>query len=1230
MNRLLLLIAAILTTVACSEFVDENVAPTPERDDAIESFDATLSEEMAARMGLNANYQAIWQADDALTVISYSAYDASAVPTLTECNIDNETIGQTTATARFDAVSPIFANDEMYAIYPFDATLDAASFTGGSTGNRTLNLRMPMQRRSENGLFRYPQLVGKWSSESRMFHFTNNFAILGIKLTSSTACHLHSITVSGNNGEKMWGDVTVSTADGSVEFANTALSYARIMCDGVELGLTAKSVYIAVPAQNYTKGLTVNIACEEGYMSKVLKSGGIDCSNYDNTVLELPTVPVSLSEYPITADVARATDGSVVVGWTITKANIGYLSDPYPNQSATWTNDVAKTYKASLYSSPECSDYDLIVSYDNISGLFASPQQPPRFIFTNLEPSTEYWVLIENVTDGTAMSIPLKIQTTAPLADASKVVKENGAVGDLILYENFNKLIYAGDLATRAAGVSRGDRGSLTSIIYPSGALSDYSSASADKKFYLVNGSTEIGLFNTLKQLLDDFGLEDWGWIGGGSSATGGSVCARPGYLKIGTSNNRTAIVTPELSGIPNGKTASVRVDFRACPYGGNSATVTASEKDIIVKALVGASLQSDWNVTYSSDGDGKALTLSGDYNTDWNDYSVTISGLTNASRIAISGNASSATTTNRFMLDDIRVTITNLASAEELTGRITAHANDGGGGVEGVVVSDGYSVVKTNADGYYSMTYNANAKFICYTTPADREIVFDSKGYPLYYQRVSGNGTYNFTLGRKIEKQTQWHLYVMADPQTHEANGTSDKLCLSRFKTNLAADLKSTVQTYGYNSAPNSGSYKRAYGMVLGDVSWNSGKSHMQAMYNAMAADQTYVHWFTVPGNHDWYASDDDTNPSLDNYHAVFGPSCYSFDRGDVHIIGMNNTITASGNEVATYDKGFTADEYKWLQKDLKEVSTDKCVILCVHIPFFDGSDSRHNKYYSQTLTLLRKYANAYIFTGHNHYTRHYQHSSTYKYIHEINHAGACGQFWNIKVCRDGTPAGYTVYSFDGNDIVENRYKAAGVTGFDDSRNAIRMYLGSDSYAPSTNANRMSSYTFGKSNTVVYANIFDGYKFNNEDDSPMNRAGWTVELFLNNTKVCDMTPVVRTDTTYGYHNKPSQCDTSSNYFSSFVYNTDYLRNDADWWWMGRALNKDTTIKNRNGNTWSGALTNSGYKGTTVHIYAGTLPSSVTTSATNVKIKATSPWGKVYECTSFTKFSANTGLAWTD
>ena len=71
-----------------------------------------------------------------------------------------------------------------------------------------------------------------------------------------------------------------------------------------------------------------------------------------------------------------------------------------------------------------------------------------------------------------------------------------------------------------------------------------------------------------------------------------------------------------------------------------------------------------------------------------------------------------------------------------------------------------------------------------------------------------------------------------------------------------------------------------------------------------------------------------------------------------------------------------------------------------------------------------------------------------------------------------------------------------------------------------------------------------------------------------------------------------------------------------------------SAYKNRDGNKWGGALSSSSYTGNSTHIFAGTLPEGVTLDSKEVTVRATSPFGKVYEVNEFTKFSSTEGMAW--
>ena len=1169
--------------------------PTPDTGEKVKEFTAVI----------NDSYNdTVWGATDALTVVRFDT--PTTRPALVQCNIDAQNISG--KSAKFTTAGYINQSGEQYAVYP-NASGSASNFTAGNaTSGRIFNLTLGNQAIASNGTTSYPLLIGNWDSSNQTFTMVNPLSMLQLTLSTpnseSYEYTLTSIAIKSNNSEKISGDVTLNTTEAVAKVKDSGVDEIYIPCSNIKIGKQGTVVTIFIPQQLYSKGFKATIACTEGTMVANILEDGIDATN--KSVIEAEQ-EIILEKSEVFVSPVRATDSTIAIGWTINEKNIGYISQIVPNSAADYTEDITKSYKVALYSDAECKK--LVVSVDNIPGsAFKSPTVPPRFVFTGLKPNTEYYAMVYNTTDNKQTLVPTKVSTEAAAADRNQIITSNATVGSLLVYENFEGIIYAGEVTARAAGVSRSDRSDLTTIKQLTGEIT-----LSDTGYILANAGTEIGLFNTLDGILDDMRLNKWGWIGGKSGANGGSVCARPGYVKIGTTANRSFICTPIINALPQGKSATLRVVFKAAPYGDyDKLEITESEKQIAVKALGGASLADNWMMNYSDILSEQTLILDGTTNTEWKEYTVLLPGVINGSSIAIGG-AAEATVTNRLLLDDVRVYIESLEALPPIKGKIS---DSNGNGVAGVVVSDGFTVTKTDSNGLYEMPYNPKATFVFYTTPATYEIALAEDGYPLFYKPIAGSSNFNFTLGKSIAKQDEWHLYVMADPQTIQTG----KLCIPYFSKYIAADIKAMVERDGFNSAQDWNGGRLAYGMVLGDVIWNSAtESYMGSMKSAMAPEATRVSWFTVPGNHDWYSSDSDKNPSLNCYHKIFGPSIYSFDRGDVHVVGMNNVITGAGKAAEDYDMGFTEQEYNWLVKDLEQVPADKCVVLCVHVPFFDGEVGvRHNKYYSQTLNLLKRYSNAYIFTGHNHYSRHYFHSS-YNNIHEINHGAACGQYWNLKICADGTPAGYYLYTFKGNDISNHLFKAGGSASYTDGVNAMRMYLGSDNYTSDMLC------TYGKDSKTVYVNLYNGYVNKSSDSSPLNQP-WKIELYYKGSKVCDMTNVTRSDSKYGYHDKPSNY--VSKYYSTWLVNTNYLRNDADWWFISHGLSSNAKIKNRNGNKWGGALTNSGYKKTTTHIYAGTLAEGVTLDSKDVMVRATAPTGQVYEVTTFTRFSSIEGLAW--
>lgn len=403
------------------------------------------------------------------------------------------------------------------------------------------------------------------------------------------------------------------------------------------------------------------------------------------------------------------------------------------------------------------------------------------------------------------------------------------------------------------------------------------------------------------------------------------------------------------------------------------------------------------------------------------------------------------------------------------------------GNGIPGVVVSDGYNCTVTDDNGVYQMVRNKRAVFVFYSTPAEYRIDTDSGNHPAFFEKIDmSEAVYraDFTLDKLAGgSETEFTLFCFADPQVKSTAH------VTRYINETMADMKRTVTAY-----------KNPCAMTLGDIIHDTPEL-LPSIRESMSG-QPMVFFQTI-GNHDHLASAASDYDAVKNYEDYFGPTCYSFDRGEAHIVSVDNIIY-NGNQ--NYVGGFTDAIYNWLEQDLSYVSDDKLVILCCHIPFRNrgsGTGSNHYYYYHETLELLSRFAEAHIMIGHTHYNENYIHTVNGKTIYEHIHGTTCGAWWNGVICSDGTPNGYGIYTIEGNGIKEWIYKATNY----ETDHQIRLYDGSQIFG----ATSKYTYTFGQPTDVIVANVW------NAD------ADWRIELFENGVKACDMVSMSSRDWTATY-----------------------------------------------------------------------------------------------------------------
>lgn len=333
------------------------------------------------------------------------------------------------------------------------------------------------------------------------------------------------------------------------------------------------------------------------------------------------------------------------------------------------------------------------------------------------------------------------------------------------------------------------------------------------------------------------------------------------------------------------------------------------------------------------------------------------------------------------------------------------------GNPIPGVVVSDGYGCVTTDANGVYQMERYKKARFVHYSTPAGYAINTSADNYPLFYAEIVHKNIadrHDFVLTPLPAPESDFTLVCIADPQC----ATTAEI--SRYVNETIPDVEATVDAYKAKGTP-------VYGITLGDIVFDT-PDLWSNMKESMANRNLPV--FQTIGNHDHLQTETSDDNAAANFETQFGPRNYSFNRGDVHIVSMDNVLYEGKKK---YKGGITDRQLEWLRQDLSHVDKDKLVIFCAHIPFRGGTsvtDESHENY-DGVLDLLAEFSEAHIMIGHTHYQQKYIHKRNGKTILEHVHGAACGAWWTANLCADGTPNGYGVYEISGNTIANQYYKS-------------------------------------------------------------------------------------------------------------------------------------------------------------------------------------------------------------
>lgn len=338
---------------------------------------------------------------------------------------------------------------------------------------------------------------------------------------------------------------------------------------------------------------------------------------------------------------------------------------------------------------------------------------------------------------------------------------------------------------------------------------------------------------------------------------------------------------------------------------------------------------------------------------------------------------------------------VEDLKRSKTLTGTVSAD----GRGIADAIISDGFSVVKTDVNGKYTITTHDKAQFVFLSTPAGYDFKVDGN-IARQYESLGVRNEYNFKL-KKLNKNDDNHRFIIwADPQV------KNKKDVAQMMETSVTDVQQLVREMGSNTL--------VHGICVGDIVWDN--LPLYEDYN-IAVAKMGIPFFQALGNHDmdYRTGGDDTSDKT--FKEYFGPTYYSFNRGKAHYVVLDD-VRYLGKE-REYDGYISEEQLAWMEKDLALVPKDNLVIINLHIPVHNSVKNNVNFY-----KILETFTNVHVMSGHTHYNKNVIQNGVF----EHNHGTVCGAWWTGDICGDGTPRGYGVYEVKGTKL-EWYYKSTGLS---------------------------------------------------------------------------------------------------------------------------------------------------------------------------------------------------------
>jgi hypothetical protein len=378
--------------------------------------------------------------------------------------------------------------------------------------------------------------------------------------------------------------------------------------------------------------------------------------------------------------------------------------------------------------------------------------------------------------------------------------------------------------------------------------------------------------------------------------------------------------------------------------------------------------------------------------------------------------------------------------------------------GLPDMLVSNGEAVVRTGADGSWTLPLaEGDSVFVIkptgWTTPVDPTTqlphfayLHSPNGTPeslgTRFAGVAPTGTLpdsiDFVL-RRQDEPTTFDALLLTDPQPESLAE------LGYVRDDVIAQLSQ---------------YPAAFGIGHGDLMFDDLAFYDR--YNRMIATSG-VPWHNCPGNHDMNYEAPDDALSRETFKRVYGARHHAFQYGGATFLVLDNVAYLGPDPsrplgAGKYRGRFGPRQLAFVRNVLAQVPRDSLVVVSHHIPLYTlmaAEPANANTDTADFLAAIATHPNCISFSGHTHTNEHWYLGPDGKPALNGHHhhvlSAASGSWWSgpddvrgipVALATDGSPSGFHVLHVEG-----NRATTRLIPSHDPSRSLLRIVLDSQAH---------------------------------------------------------------------------------------------------------------------------------------------------------------------------------------